>query len=194
MLNNSINILNFDGSIIKQKKLLSLYKNKTFDLSDIAPIARNWLNSNTRSVIQSRLKNLSKDSVTFLGSGDFHHVSEILISRFEEPLSIISFDYHPDWTILPGVSSSDISSFIIRTGDLDSFKSNRLEIYPYTHGPSRAFLKKVPVNVLVRTRKGKLFDRVSWNELKGKDLRSFFYELLKRIPVKKVYVSVDKDC
>lgn len=194
MLNNSINILNFDGSIIKQKKLLSLYKNKTFDLSDIAPIARNWLNSNTRSVIQSRLKNLSKDSVTLLGSGDFHHVSEILISRFEDPLSIISFDYHPDWTILPGVSSSDISSFNIRTGDLDSFKGNRLEIYPYAHRPSRAFLKKVPDNVLVRTRKRKLFDRVSWNELKGKDLRSFFYELLKRIPVKKVYVSVDKDC
>ncbi len=37
----------------------------------------------------------------FYGSGDFHHLSALLVRRVEEPLTLISFDNHPDWDIRP---------------------------------------------------------------------------------------------
>ncbi len=35
------------------------------------------------------------------GSGDFHHLSGLWLRRFAEPLTVISFDNHPDWDIRP---------------------------------------------------------------------------------------------
>ena len=35
------------------------------------------------------------------GSGDFHHLSGLWVRRFAEPLTVISFDNHPDWDIRP---------------------------------------------------------------------------------------------
>ena len=101
MLNNSIRILNFDDSVVKQKKLLAAYKNEILDLKNLRSIARNWVNPKTRGLIENRIKDSAINSITFLGSGDFHHISEILISRFKEPLTVISFDFHPDWDTLP---------------------------------------------------------------------------------------------
>lgn len=218
MLNNSIRVLNFDDSILKQKKILTRYKFEILDLKGIGPIARNWVNLKTRGIIEGRIKNSAKNSVTFLGSGDYHHISEILISRFNEPISIIDFDFHPDWVLLPprfgcgswvnevlrkknilkfimlGVSSADLSSPDIQTGNLGLLKDDRVEIYPYEHKPSLAFFKIIPKNISLTVKNGIVFNRIYWSELKDKNLNDFFYELLKRIAQKKVYVSIDKDC
>lgn len=35
------------------------------------------------------------------GSGDFHHLAAKLALRFEGPLTIVSFDNHPDWDVRP---------------------------------------------------------------------------------------------
>ena len=35
------------------------------------------------------------------GSGDFHHLTGLLIRRATEPLVVVSFDNHPDWDIRP---------------------------------------------------------------------------------------------
>jgi len=44
--------------------------------------------------------------VTFMGSGDFHHVSALLIGMLaesrNEPVTIIHFDNHPDWVHFSG--------------------------------------------------------------------------------------------
>lgn len=218
MLNNSISVLNFDDSILKQKKIFTRYKFEVLDLKGIGTIARNWVNLKTRGIIEDRIKNSAKNSVTFLGSGDYHHISEILISRFNEPISVIDFDFHPDWTLMPprfgcgswvnevlrkknilkfimlGVSSDDLSSPDIQTGNLGSLKDGRVEIYPYEHKPSPAFLKRIPKNVSLTIKNGIVFNRIYWSELKDKNLNDFFYELLKRIRQKRVYVSIDKDC
>lgn len=218
MLNNSIRVLNFDDSILKQKKIFTRYKFEVLDLKGIGPIARNWVNLKTRGIIEGRIKNSAKNSVTFLGSGDYHHISEILISRFDEPISVIDFDFHPDWALMPprfgcgswvnevlrkknilkfimlGVSSSDLSSPDIQAGNLGLLKDGRVEIYPYEHKPSRTFLKIIPKNASLTIKNGIVFNRIYWSELKDKNLNDFFYELLKRIRQKRVYVSIDKDC
>src|SRR5207237_2921907 len=35
------------------------------------------------------------------GSGDFHHLSALLVRRVKEPVVLVSFDNHPDWDIRP---------------------------------------------------------------------------------------------
>lgn len=35
------------------------------------------------------------------GSGDFHYVAGVLVRRVSEPVTIVSFDNHPDWDMRP---------------------------------------------------------------------------------------------
>jgi len=218
MLNKVVYILNFDDSVIKQRQLISRYQPEIIDFKDIGPSARLWLNKKTAGQVRRRISALDMNAVTFLGSGDFHHISEILVSRFQEPISLIVFDFHPDWDALPprlgcgswitqalrsknilkcilaGVSSADISSGGIQSGSLSLLKDNRLEIYPYQHRPSLVFLRAVPANISLRSKRGLFYHEIYWNEMRGKNLADLFTSVLKNIPTKKVYVSIDKDC
>lgn len=218
MLDDSLRILNFDDSVVKQQKLISSRNTQILDLKDIGPSARIWLDKQTKDRIQERIRPSSKSSVTFLGSGDFHHITSLLVEQFQEPISVIIFDHHPDWDILPprigcgswvnrvldrknvlkvvlmGVSSEDISSFWVQTGNLNSLKSDRVEIYPYAHNPTKVLLKNIPQNISFQTKKGLFLREIFWNELKNNDLPGFFTKIIKRLPEKKVYVSIDKDC
>lgn len=213
-----IRILNFDNSITKQTNLLSRYAHEIVDLTPLGPSARFWMDPTVIAQVGDQISGSKKNVVTFLGSGDFHHVSKLLIDRFEEPLCVIVFDHHPDWCILParlncgawvthmlkqkdvlkavlvGNASDDLSDFEIQTGNLDSLKDDRVEIYPYEQAPTNIFFKKIPPNRSVRVEKGILASRLFWTELKGNDLAGFFRALIARLPTRKVYVSIDKDC
>lgn len=39
--------------------------------------------------------------VVLYGSGDFHHLAGWLVRRVTEPLTLVSFDNHPDWDMRP---------------------------------------------------------------------------------------------
>jgi len=218
MLDKSIRILNFDNSVIKQKKLLFEYNTEITDLVDLGPKTRLWMNGKTKSAIERRIRNTKRNSISFLGSGDFHHVTHILTDQFKEEFSLIVFDFHPDWDtsiphlgcgswvtatlknksilkcVLIGVSSDDISTCWIQSANLDSLKDDRTEIYPFAHRPSLVFLKRVPQNISLKKEKRFLWDKIYWDELKNRDLREFFLSLISYLPTKKVYVSIDKDC
>src|SRR5437016_445728 len=36
-----------------------------------------------------------------LGSGDYHHLTAVFLRRVTGPVTVISFDNHPDWDIRP---------------------------------------------------------------------------------------------
>lgn len=218
MLSRKIRILNFDDSVIKQRGLLEKYENIILDLRDMEEPVRHWMSAKVRKEIAGRIPATAQNAITFLGSGDFHHISEILINALAGPMSVIVFDFHPDWdtspprfgcgswlnqvlrmknvskVILIGVSSDDISSKNINSGNLASLSGNRVEIYPYAHGPSKTFLKKIPDNISIKAVRGVFFNTIYWQELRNKNLQGFFQQLLERLPSKRVYVSIDKDC
>jgi len=218
MLGKSIRILNFDDSVIKQQNLVARYRSDVIDLKDIGPRARIWLNEKTKKEIERRIDGSAKNSITFLGSGDFHQVSHTLINQFPGPICVILFDFHPDWDILPprlgcgswvtgslrnenilkfiliGASSKDLSSPWIQTGNMSSLQGDRVEIYPYSHRPSFTFFKRIPENVSIKIKKSLFLKKIHWHELKGKDLFNLFPSILKRLPTRRVYLSIDKDC
>jgi len=218
MLSDRIRILDLDASVARQKPLIKDYKSEVIDLKGIGPAVRMWMSKAQEEKVRHALDPSSRNAVTFLGSGDFHHLSNTLIGQFNEPICLIVFDLHPDWDILPpraacgswvssvmknkniskclliGVSSEDISGFWIHSADLQSLKADRVEIYPYSHRPTRVFLREVPENISLEAVKGFLSQRIYWNQLKAKDLRDQFRAIIERLPVKDVYISLDKDC
>ncbi|MFA5143711.1 MAG: hypothetical protein WC522_06060 [Candidatus Omnitrophota bacterium] len=213
-----IQILNFDNSVAKQKTLLSRYRPALIDMTGPSSDARFWISRRAKALVEKEIQRLDKRAVTFLGSGDFHHISSLLINRFEEPVTVISFDFHPDWdiifpsltcgswithilrknnipkVILLGTAGGDISTFYIQTGNLDSLENDRVEVYPYAHPPTRVFAKRIPSNISIRPERGMVSGRIHWSGLKDMDLDSFMRNLVSRIPTEKVYVSIDKDC
>jgi arginase family enzyme len=213
MLAEQIRIINFDDSLLKQNNLIQRFHPLVTDLKRIGPSCRHWMNKMTAQEIKNSLDPALRNTITFIGSGDFHHISNLLIGQFQESLSVIVFDHHPDWEILPprlscgswvsrilerdnvlkvilfGVSSDDISNFWIQTGNLTALRQNRLEIYPYSHKPTRVLLRDVPKNISLHIR-----ERLFWQEIKNNNSVAFFSQIINRIPNKSVYISIDKDC
>lgn len=214
----SIRILNLDNSVIRQKRLLERFDPSIVDLTDLGPKYRLYSSIETDQAVRERLNEFPPSDITFLGSGDFHHIASLLISGFSEDISVISFDYHPDWDTLPpkiscgswvtrvlgqsnvkkvillGISSGEISPSMIQTGNFNSLRNDRIEIYPYQHSPTRLFLKRIPKNVSVTIKRGLFSNEIHWHELKDKNIAEFLHHILHRLPTKKVYVTIDKDC
>lgn len=218
MLEEGICVLNFDNSIIRQRKLLSRYQAKIIDLTAQAKSARLYMSQATRRKILDLLVPQEKNYPVFLGSGDFHHISEILTSRINAPACLIVFDFHPDWDSLPprfgcgswvsqalknkniskcilaGMGSSDLSSPALQTANLGALAKDRLEIYPYRHKGSRVYLRGVAPNYSLTTQRGFFSNKISWRQLANEDLTEFTLGLIKRLPTRKAYISIDKDC
>ena len=218
MLSNTVRILNFDDSLISQKILLKELNPKIVDFKRVGQESRIWLNQKIAKEIYSALDSGLKHCPTFLGSGDYHHLSSLLIQQFEEPLTVIVFDHHPDWDILPphlacaswvthllrrpnikkvifiGVSSEDISTRIINTGNLKAFAQDRLEIYPYRHKVTHVFFRRVPANSSMTVKGRAPWSTIQWRELFKENILNVFGSILSRVETRQVYISIDKDC
>jgi arginase family enzyme len=133
------------------------------------------------------------------GSGDFHHLAAVLVRRFTTPLTVVSFDNHPDWDIrpprwacggwvnraleLPNVRSASVwgcgnfelqwpSRLFANRRDL---RSGRLEIH--------AWAERQPESVQKRFA---CMTRENW--------RDQFNTFSRELHDSKVYVTVDLDC
>jgi arginase family enzyme len=213
-----VRVLNFDDSLVRQNQLIKQFAPKFTGLREFAPSCRQGMNGATARSLKSKLDPALKSAITFLGSGDFHHISSLLLEQFEEPISLIVFDHHPDWDIMPprygcgswvtralrmpnlkkvvllGISSQDISTFAIQTGNLSALKNDRVEIYPYYHPPTKVIFRKVPDNCSIAVKHGVFVSEIRWSQLKGRELSEFMVQLMARIPTKRIYISIDKDC
>jgi len=218
MLDRRIRVLNFDNSVIRQTCLLSQYQSEIIDLTSFASSARLYMPGSLRKRIGGTLSASAKNNPTFLGSGDFHHISEVLTSSIDQPFCLVVFDSHPDWDILPprfgcgswvsraaenknipkilllGTGSGDLSSAALETANLGALRNNRLEIYPYSHKYSRIFFRRPPANNSVIVNRGLFSNKISWHRLENEELGEFTLKLIRSLPAQKVYVSIDKDC
>ncbi|MDO9572681.1 MAG: hypothetical protein Q7J37_02210 [Candidatus Omnitrophota bacterium] len=218
MLDRSIRVLNFDNSVVRQLTLVNRYQTEVIDFTGLAPSARFFMSGGLRGKIADSLNLQEKNYPTFLGSGDFHHISEILTAQIQEPACLVVFDFHPDWDILPprfgcgswvsqalknrniskclliGMGSDDLSGFALLTGDLAALAANRLEIYPFRHKPSRVYFRAIAKNNSIVAKKCFFSNRIIWHELEKEDLAEFTLKLIKQLPTQRVYISIDKDC
>ncbi|MBI3440254.1 MAG: arginase family protein [Proteobacteria bacterium] len=130
----------------------------------------------------------------FMGSGDFHHVTALLLEATLEkqagPVTVIHFDNHPDWVHFNGgmhcgswvnrVAAHENIAKVITIGvcsnDLEKpnislLSQGKLELFPYNYDSKH----------------------VEWPTIARMGEAAFIEKLLSRIPTKDVYITLDKD-
>ncbi|MDW6025472.1 arginase [Mesorhizobium sp. BAC0120] len=152
----------------------------------------------------------------FIGSGDFHHVTSLLLDvalrNEEKSATVVHFDNHPDWVrfsggvhcgswvnravqhakvdkvITVGVCSSDLKRPEWKRANLSLLVSGALELYPYDHAPSR--VKKDYRSGPSHTQTD---GSLRWNTIASSGEQHFIDYLLSRIKTDNVYLTIDKD-
>ena len=136
---------------------------------------------------------------TLFGSGDFHHLSTLWLRRAAEPVTLVSFDNHPDWDLrpprwgcgtwinraleLPHVESASIWGcgnfeldwpghlFVNRRALADG----RLRVWPWTERLAHSGRRRFP-------------------GLTADDWRAQFQTFAAGLAGRRLYVTVDLDC
>lgn len=152
----------------------------------------------------------------FMGSGDFHHVTALLVHEAAEtaaaPVTVIHIDNHPDWVRFPegihcgswvgsalthwnvrkvitlGVCSSDLISPERKGANLGLLSSGRLEVFPYEHASTT--VRRHYGDGASHQQTGK---NLSWVRMRDFTADAFVERLLESIKTEAVYITVDKD-
>jgi arginase family enzyme len=149
--------------------------------------------------------------VLFFGSGDFHHLTALFVSRHPEPVTIIHFDNHPDWVRYPtincgswvnmalrsrnvakvvtiGPCSDDLQNPEWKFANLPAMREGRLAVYPWRSNPTR--LWGAPLTTPGGNTDGK---RLTWRNLADESWSDFLDELVGSLTVPALWITIDKD-
>ncbi len=183
---------------------------------DLAPKLRLWASRKAFAELGERLAatNLPGEgpSITFIGSGDFHNLTPLLLREAGEPVVVVHIDNHPDWVkaaprhhcgawvnralempavlkvITVGPTSADLDSPDTRGGAFDHLASGRIEMLPWARPASRV-RRTLADGAGHRVHNGQLV----WREI-GEDFDAFLPDLIARLPKGvAVWLTIDKD-
>lgn len=159
-------LLQLDDAFARQPALARrvLADGRVLAARDLGPAMRLWSPAATLGELKRRiaasLPATGEAEVVFAGSGDFHHVTPLLLERALEaedaPVTVVHFDNHPDWVrhapgrhcgswvgraarlpgvarvVTVGVTSPDIGKARLREGDLALIGEGRLDLFAWT--------------------------------------------------------------
>jgi arginase family enzyme len=89
-----VTFLNFDGTYFSQKQLLD-FPHEWLDFTDLLH-TNLYCQPESLREIEKRLNNRTNKGITFIGSGNYHYVSYLLLKEIQEPFTLVLFDYHTD--------------------------------------------------------------------------------------------------
>src|SRR5690349_20900652 len=97
-----VRILDLDESVARQDRLVAGCRPEILDLRSWGPGLRLGCSFGRFRAFERLVDAClpppdSPPALTFVGSGDFHHVSLALIRRLQRPFVLLIFDNHPDW-------------------------------------------------------------------------------------------------
>jgi len=135
---------------------------------------------------------------TLFGSGDFHHLTAVLVRQFSNPFVIVSFDNHPDWDIRPPywccgawINRALENPLVekIMVWGCGSFEC----LFPGRLLGNSAACKSGRLRVVPWAKKGRRYP--SWlQSMTGATWREQFMNFVEAIGASDVYVTVDMDC
>jgi hypothetical protein len=205
-------LLNLDDALERQDALgqaVAALRGRTVCARDLGPALRLWSRAGPLDALRRRLADAAPDrqpQVVFAGSGDFHHVTPLLLERAValagEPVSVLHFDNHPDWArfapgrhcgswvgragrmagvrqvVTVGLTSPDIGRRKSAEGDLALIAEGRLELFAWT-GPDGE------PELTVGGR--------SWPTVSALGEAAFLDQLDAAVAARALYVTIDKD-
>jgi len=218
----SLLLLHLDEALKTQPHFVEYCRSKNAREADFAEAAKNfrlWGKQKDLADFRTSLKtHINKDSkplITFTGSGDFHHITQVILSLLmegrDEKITVIHFDNHPDWVhfdggmhcgswvnraleipnvekvITLGVCSKDLKMPEFKGANLDNLKNGKIVLFPYSHKPS--FVYKQYQSGASYSQEGYY---INWDNIENHP-HNFIENLLPQITTKLVYITIDKD-
>jgi len=132
---------------------------------------------------------------TLFGSGDFHHVTALLLRRVAKPFTLVSFDNHPDWDIRP--PHWCCGTWFNRALELPQLR--QAVVWGCANGelnwPGRLFARREPrLHAHPWAERTAPASQRIWQAVTRENWREKFSAFAAQLPVKSVYVTVDLDC
>jgi hypothetical protein len=214
-----VQLLHLDDAFHHQQEFLRVCEAEGASQTDLrqeASPVRLWGKDRDLQTLSRALPPVNGTRLTFMGSGDFHHVTALIAGQLaasrDKPFTVVQFDNHPDWVhfkgglhcgswinralqqpnvqkiVNIGVTSGDLNWPELRGGNLRQLAEGRLELFPYTHAPSR---------VLGQYGEGQSFKQkgraLHWRCAGGMSDAELLPRLLTCIATPDIYITVDKD-
>ncbi|MBT9470830.1 MAG: arginase [Phenylobacterium sp.] len=206
-------LLHLDDALIPQVRLreaVGAGGGRVLDWRDLGPELRLWAREGALQRLRLRLAESlpieAGAALVFSGSGDFHHITPLLLARAiaaagMPPVTVVHFDNHPDWVrfgpglhcgswvgraarlphvakvVTVGVCSGDLYGRALAQADLDLVIEDRVELYAYGS-----------VEAPTYGAGGR-----EWPTIAGLGEPAFAAFLQGRIGTHAVYITIDKD-
>ena len=136
---------------------------------------------------------------TLFGSGDYHHLTALWLRKFEEPVTLVSFDNHPDWDIRP--PRWCCGTWINRALELPMVRKaviwgcGNFELnWPGNLFVSGKALRAHRLEVWPWTERLKTSGRKRWPGMTRENWREKFSAFARQMTGEKIYVTIDLDC
>ncbi len=94
LLYSGLTFLNFGDTYLLQNKLHS-YSHEDIDFT-LLEHSNLYCESTSLMHIKRALNRRKKKGITFIGSGNYHYVSYLLLEEIDKPFTLILFDHHTD--------------------------------------------------------------------------------------------------
>lgn len=204
MLSDEIRILDLDGSVTCQEPVVTAAAH-VIDARSLGEQVRFMAQRRHMREFSRSLSRANRDCLTFIGSGDYHHITAALVAQWQRLLSVVVFDNHPDWDItspwrccgswvntvlgmpnvrkvvIIGPGRPDLHGWHLLRGNQAALRSGRLEVFPASWPSSKTLDRKGAATL-------------EWQTVSQTGLQSLIETVIGRLPTRDVYLSVDKDC
>jgi arginase family enzyme len=174
-----INILNFD-SVYENQPFLRSKEAQWIDLQSI-PNTNLFCEKPTLQQIASAIEPHLHHKINLIGSGNYHYVTYLFLSKIKNPFTLILFDHHTDTLKSPSVDLISCGSWVLEAlNRLPNLK--RVLIVGVSSDGEHHVPASVEGSVSLYTKHSL---RLNFN--------GALKRILKDIPTEEVYLSIDKD-
>ena len=220
-----LNLVHFDDALIRQPLFRAAgakVGGREHDLRDIGPEVRLWARAQALADLKERLapmldgRDVNKPLVTWMGSGDFHHVTALIVTALAKasaaPMTVIAFDNHPDWVAFRGglhcgswaksvlddavvdrvvgigTASRDLAWPEFKGAGLEHVAAGRLVLFPMRGSANIVF-----GNYGQGWGHAQSGRRLAWKALSSVFANSDVERVLSAIQTDAIYITIDKD-
>lgn len=94
LLKTGITIINFDETYVVQDKLQQ-YHHENLDFQQMEHVNL-FCEEDSVHTLEKRIQNRKQKGITFIGNGNYHYISYLLLKEMTKPFTLVLFDNHPD--------------------------------------------------------------------------------------------------